>query len=113
MIAVGVLGSLGDEHDPVLDLGHPGIHSVAGALTAIADHTNLDESEYRHPSAIRNILYYLFNIDIYYLHYKFNCVYSKYFIFVAHLPFSETISGPPESPSHESVALLLSPAQMW
>ena len=64
MIAVGVLGSLGDEHDPVLDLGHPGIHSVAGALTAIADHTNLGESKYRHPSAIRNILYYLFNVSI-------------------------------------------------
>ena len=46
MIAVGVLGSLGHEHDPVLDLRHPGIHSVAGALTAIADHSHLGESKY-------------------------------------------------------------------
>ena len=33
--------------------------------------------------------------------------------FIIYLPFSDTISGPPESPSHESLALLLSPAQMW
>ena len=46
MIAVGVLGSLGDELDPVLDLGHPGIHAVAGALAPIAHHTNLGESKY-------------------------------------------------------------------
>ena len=43
-MAVGVLGSLGHELDPVLDLGHPGIHSIAGTLTSIADHTNLGES---------------------------------------------------------------------
>ena len=30
-----------------------------------------------------------------------------------YLPFSATISGPPESPLHESFRLLLSPAQMW
>ena len=46
VIAVGVLGSLGYELDPVLDLGHPGIHTVAGALTAIANHSHLGESKY-------------------------------------------------------------------
>ena len=40
--------------------------------------------------------------------------YSFYlWIFTIYLPFSETISGPPESPGHESLTLLLSPAQRW
>ena len=46
MIAIGVTGSRGDELDPVLDLSHPGVHAVAGALTAIADHSHLGESKY-------------------------------------------------------------------
>ena len=47
MIAVGVHGSLlGDVLDPVLGLCNPGIHAVAGALTAIAHHTNLGEPKY-------------------------------------------------------------------
>ena len=41
LIAVGVLCSLGQELDPVLDLGHPGIHAVAWALASIAHNTNL------------------------------------------------------------------------
>ena len=46
MVAVGVLGSLGNELDPMLDLGHPGIHAVAGALAPIANHSHLGESKY-------------------------------------------------------------------
>ena len=46
LVTVGILGSLGQELDPMLDLGHPGIHAVAGALTAIAHHPNLGESKY-------------------------------------------------------------------
>ena len=45
MVAIGVLGSLGHELDPVFDLSHPGIHAVAGALHSIAHHTNLGESK--------------------------------------------------------------------
>ena len=41
LIAVAILGSLGDKLNPVLDLGHPGIHAVTGALTSIANHPNL------------------------------------------------------------------------
>ena len=44
-LAVAILGSLGYELDPMLDLGHPGIHSVAGALTPIAHNANLRESK--------------------------------------------------------------------
>ena len=44
LLTVGVLGSLGYELDPVLDLGHPGIHTVAGALAAKAHHSNLENS---------------------------------------------------------------------
>ena len=46
MVTVGVLGSLGYELDPVLHLGYSGIHTVAGALTAVADNSHLGESEY-------------------------------------------------------------------
>ena len=42
-ITVAILGSLGQELDPVLHLGHAGIHPVAGALTAIAHHSHLGE----------------------------------------------------------------------
>ena len=47
MIAVGVHGTLtlGDVLDPVLGLCNPGIHAVAGALTAIAHHANLCRSK--------------------------------------------------------------------
>ena len=46
LITVGVLGSLGQELDPVLDLGHTAVHTVAGALTPIADNSHLGESKY-------------------------------------------------------------------
>ena len=46
MVAVRVLGSLGQELDPVLHLGHTAVHSVAGALTAVANHSHLGESKY-------------------------------------------------------------------
>ena len=46
MVTVGILGSLGQELDPVLHLGHTAVHTVAGALTPIADHSNLGESKY-------------------------------------------------------------------
>ena len=46
MVAVGILGSLGQELDPMLDHGHTAVYPVAGALTAIADDTNLGESKY-------------------------------------------------------------------
>ena len=45
LIAVGVLRSLGQELDPVLYFSHPGIHAMAGALAAIAHHTNLRQSQ--------------------------------------------------------------------
>ena len=46
LLAVAIFGSLGQELDPMLDLGHTGIYTVAGALTAIADHSHLGESKY-------------------------------------------------------------------
>ena len=46
LVTVAILGSLGQELDPVLDLGHPGIHTVAGALTPIAHHSHLGEPKY-------------------------------------------------------------------
>ena len=46
IVAVGILGSLGQELDPVLHLGHTAVHSVAGALTPVADHSHLGESKY-------------------------------------------------------------------
>ena len=90
-ITVGILGSLGQELDPVLHLSHPGIHTVAGALAAIAHHSDLGESKYI--NLLRN----------YYILIR---------IFTIYLPFSEIIRGPPESPWHESLTLLLSLAQM-
>ena len=45
MVAVGVLGSLGQELDPMLDLGHTAVHTVAGALTAITYNSHLGESK--------------------------------------------------------------------
>ena len=45
LIAVGILSSLGQKLDPVLDLGHPGIHPVAGTLAAKAHHSNLEKSK--------------------------------------------------------------------
>ena len=45
-ITVAILGSLGQELDPVLHHGYSGIHPVAGALTAIADNSHLGESKY-------------------------------------------------------------------
>ena len=45
-ITVAILGSLGQELDPVLHLGDTAVHTVAGALTAIADNSHLGESKY-------------------------------------------------------------------
>ena len=46
LVTIGVLGSLGQELDPVLHLGHTAVHTVAGALTPIANNSHLGESEY-------------------------------------------------------------------
>ena len=46
LVAVGILGSLGQELDPMLDLGHTAVHTVAGALTPITNNSHLGESEY-------------------------------------------------------------------
>ena len=46
IVAVAILGSLGQELDPVLHLGHSAVHTVAGALATVADHSHLGESEY-------------------------------------------------------------------
>ena len=46
MVTVGILGSLGQELDPMFHLGHTAVHTVAGALTPIADNSHLGESEY-------------------------------------------------------------------
>ena len=46
LVTVGVLRSLCYELDPVLDLGHPGIHAMAGALTSIANYAHLGESKF-------------------------------------------------------------------
>ena len=90
LFAVGVLCSPGQKLDPVLDLSHPGINTMAGTLTAITHHSDLGESKYI------NLINYNILIRI----------------FTIYLPFSEIIRGPPESPWHESLTLLLSLAQM-
>ena len=46
MVAVAILGSLGQELYPVFHLGDTTVHPVAGALTAIADNSHLGESKY-------------------------------------------------------------------
>ena len=46
LVTVGVLGSLGQELDPVLHLGHTAIDAEAWALTPIADYSHLGESKY-------------------------------------------------------------------
>ena len=45
-ITVAILGSLGQELNPVLHLGHTAVHSMAGALATIADNSNLGESKF-------------------------------------------------------------------
>ena len=45
-ITVGILGSLGQELDPVLDLCHTAVYAVTGALTPVAEHSNLGDSKY-------------------------------------------------------------------
>ena len=45
-ITVAILGSLGQEKNPILDLGDTAVYAVAGTLTAIADHSHLGESKY-------------------------------------------------------------------
>ena len=44
-VAVAILGSLGQELDPMLHLRHTAVHAVAGALAAIAHHSHLGESK--------------------------------------------------------------------
>ena len=46
LVTVAILGSLGQELDPVLDSGDTAIHAVAGALTSVADYSHLGESKY-------------------------------------------------------------------
>ena len=46
MVAVGILGSLGQELDPVFHLGDTAVNPVAGALTSVADNSHLGESKY-------------------------------------------------------------------
>ena len=88
LIAVAVHGPISNELDPVLHLGNPGIHTIAGAFCTKTHHTDSRESIERNEGSC-----------------VLHTLHSTY------LPFSETINGPPESPWHES--LLLSPAQMW
>ena len=45
-ITVTILGSLGQELDPMLYLSHTAVNPVAGALTSVADHSHLGESKY-------------------------------------------------------------------
>ena len=46
LTTVCVLGSLGQELDPMLHLGHTAVNPVAGALTPIANNSHLGESKY-------------------------------------------------------------------
>ena len=46
LITVAVYSTLRYELDPVLHLGHPGIHAMAGALTSIANYAHLGESKF-------------------------------------------------------------------
>ena len=46
VVTVAILGSLGQELDPMLDLSHTAVNPVAGTLTPIADHSHLGESKY-------------------------------------------------------------------
>ena len=70
-ITVGVLGSLGQELDPVLDLGHPGINTVAGALTAIANNPNLGKSKIMESFKLY-VSFWIFNIYIIYTQFTFH-----------------------------------------
>ena len=45
-VAVGILGSLGQELDPVFHLGDTAINPVAGAFATVANHSHLGESKY-------------------------------------------------------------------
>ena len=40
-ITVAILGSLGQELDPVLYLGYTGVNAVTGALTPVANYSHL------------------------------------------------------------------------
>ena len=46
VVTVAILGSLGQELDPVLYLGDTAVNAVAGALAPIAYNTNLGESKF-------------------------------------------------------------------
>ena len=46
MVAVGILGSLGQELDPMLHLSDTAVNSVTGTLTTVANHSHLRESKY-------------------------------------------------------------------
>ena len=44
-LTIAIHGSFGYELDPVLHLGHPGIHTLAGTLNSKADHSDLGKSK--------------------------------------------------------------------
>ena len=92
LIAIASDSSFCNVLDPVLDLSYPGINTVAGTFTSIAHHTNLRISVSNYQNT--NLVLQFINV-------------------LEYLPFSETISGPPESPWQESLPPSLSPAQMW
>ena len=45
-ITVAILGSLGQEKNPILDLGDTAVYAVTGALTPVANNSHLGESKY-------------------------------------------------------------------
>ena len=47
LIAVGIQSTASYVLDPVLDLCNPGIDTMAGTLTAVADYANLGKSKGR------------------------------------------------------------------
>ena len=46
LVTVAILGSLGQELDPMLHLGDTAVHAVAGALTPVANYSHLGKSKY-------------------------------------------------------------------
>ena len=89
LIAVAIHSfQIGNMLDPVLDLCYPRIDTMARTLAAIAHNSNLGKSEINE-------------------HFAIYMSQNNY----TYLPFSCTISGPPESPWH--VSLPLEPAQIW
>ena len=58
-ITVAILRSLGQELDPMLDLGHTAVNSVAGALTPETNHPHLGKSKYIKLFINCNTIFYL------------------------------------------------------